>query len=185
MSHRVFSALPLNVFIPQIESQLASLKENFPEVKWAPLDYFHITLHFFAKLSDQDLKHFQSILRENSKKIASIKLGLEGMGVFPDFTNPKVLWMGLKGDLEALSRSHELFQTILKTAGFPVDDRPFHPHMTVGRITSKTEFEALLDLPEISTPLESFREICLYESRLSSQGTTYEILERFPLSAYA
>lgn len=181
MPHRVFSALPFDIFRSAIEPHLVLLKKRFPEITWSSEAYFHLTFHFFSALEDEMLEKFRVILRQYAPKILPFKLGLQGIGAFPDLKRPQVLWVGLKGDLVALEQTHQIFYQALKTEGFPVEERPFHPHITLGRIRKKCS-EAFTNLPDISTSLETFREIYLYESELSPHGTRYEILERFPLS---
>jgi len=54
-------------------------------------------------------------------------------GAFPGTRNPRVLWVGFLEPLELVRQLQQNMENALSRAGFPRENRPFHPHITVGR----------------------------------------------------
>ena len=66
---------------------------------------------------------------------------MSGLGVFPNPRRPRVLWAGLDGDLATLSALQIAVDQAVETLGLPKDDRPFSPHLTLGRVRRDTNEE--------------------------------------------
>ena len=68
--------------------------------------------------------------------------------------------------------------------GLPPEDRPFHPHLTLGRVKGKTNLQPLSDYIKIASfPEHEFSAgaFQVYQSVLRPQGAQYHILERIEL----
>jgi 2'-5' RNA ligase len=96
-----------------------------------------------------------------------------------------VLWAGLRGDLAVLERLQSSLAVGLREAGFPLEDRPFAPHITLARRRPHARPSAHLEwpprsrLPSLQVSVESFS---LMQSELSPAGPHYTPLERFNLA---
>jgi len=93
------------------------------------------------------------------------------------WTKNQIVWAGpreLPLELERLVRS---LQLELYRAGFILERRPFAAHVTLLR--KAVEPGQMPPLPRVAWPV---REFALVGSRISSRGSTYEPVERFPLS---
>ena len=64
---------------------------------------------------------------------AGIQERLRGIGAFPHWRRPKVMWAGLNGDIEKLSRLRNTLNDELELLGFKAEKRPYRPHLTLGR----------------------------------------------------
>ena len=109
-----------------------------------------------------------------------------GVGVFPGRGDPRVLWVGIGGDLPEAARLQQSIERQLLPLGFAPENRPFTPHLTLGRVKGKRGAGWRVDLErhEGEGSLGSFEveECALVESRLDGSGATYSTLGRFPLS---
>ncbi len=99
----------------------------------------HLTLKF---LGDVGTGRVDSLLEAMDKatgefEYRSFPLSLSGLGVFPSAREPRVLWAGVEGDLEALGRLQILMDEALYELGFARELRRFRPHLTLGRVRDR------------------------------------------------
>lgn len=111
----------------------APLREAGPSVRWTPVGQLHITLRFLGAVSTGSIGKIDERLREVAAGCARFTLSLGGVGAFPSLRRPRVLWLGA-GSCSELSTLHAAVETALKACGFDPEDRPFRPHVTLGRV---------------------------------------------------
>ena len=70
----------------------------------------------------------------------------------------------------------------MEPLGYPREERPYHPHLTVARVKEPGPARPLLDAigPEAVGPAWTVDEVVLYESRTASAGATYTVLGASP-----
>jgi len=102
---------------------------------------------------------------------------LAGLGLFPPRGAPRVLWIGARLDepVLALQRACEAAAV---AAGFPGEDRPFHPHLTLGRWKDRARRPVL---PDAALGTLRIDELTLFRSEPRAGGSVYTPLARFPL----
>jgi 2'-5' RNA ligase len=107
-------------------------------------------------------------------------------GSFGPRRAPRVLWIGLDGDVAALLALQSRLAAGLNEAGFPLEDREFRPHVTLARRRPNAPPTASApwpppssELPHGVIPLDT---LTLFQSRLSPRGATYHPLGHFPLA---
>jgi 2'-5' RNA ligase len=103
---------------------------------------------------------------------------LNDIGVFPNWRKPRVIWIGLGGEIERLSTLREELQTGLKVLGFKPEKRPFAPHLTIGRfkglLDRDEELKSILDrYHDLSGDLQYLNELVLFKSDLKPDGPVY------------
>src|SRR5207247_1313213 len=102
------------------------------KLKWVRPDHAHLTLVF---LGDVEEMRVPAVIETASRHVegSPIEIMLDTIGVFPRRGAPRVLWIGLGEGASRLSElQHELAQRIT-ALGIPLEDRPFHPHLTLAR----------------------------------------------------
>ena len=108
---------------------------------------------------------------------AGFTLQGRGIGVFPDFRRPRVVWMGLTGDTEMLSKLQGQLETHLDVLGFPKERRRFKGHLTLGRAKGRLDAEKLRKsvekLDAFETDAFAVQSVILYQSTLRPQGAIY------------
>lgn len=103
--------------------------------RWVRPERVHLTLRFFG---DMPRPEAATILEAMARVPAEFNRGgfrlrLSRLGTFGQSSNPRVIWAGADGDVEALGDLHEALDRELVKAGFGPDKQPYRPHMTLGR----------------------------------------------------
>ena len=103
---------------------------------------------------------------------------LKAVGVFSSRRNPRVIWIGLGGDLESMSDFRDDLQRALEPFGIKAENRPFRPHLTLGRFRkgarSHAELDSLLSKHQgLISPAFTLTELTLFKSELKPGGAVY------------
>jgi RNA 2',3'-cyclic 3'-phosphodiesterase len=168
-----------------LSGYVKALRPVAPKVKWASPQQMHLTLKFFGDLSEETIKKISAALPAVTSDIDPFSLTLKGIGAFPNRYRPRVLWVGLGGETESLKGLQRKTEEALLPLGIPKEDRPFQPHLTLGRIKTQELNEPLsqrlAQWPEMETESFPIESLILYRSDLKPTGPIYTKLDRFPL----
>lgn len=157
-------------------------------VKWIDPAGAHITLQFLGAVSAQHSAALLPAIEVAAQDIQPFTLRLKGLGAFPNLRRPRVIWAGVEGQistLEALQR-----RVVQQTAplGFAPEERPFRPHITLGRVREGAGPAAVERLGRaIAERTFSVREIwrvehvSLMRSELHPSGARYTALGQIVL----
>lgn len=189
---RLFVALPLP---GDVQRHLGAVQSAFPgrasrAVRWLEPTGIHLTLRFLGDTDPQQVSGISAALSEAASQTAKFWVYLGGPGAFPSLRRPRVLWMGVSGETQRLKRLQARVEGALSKMGIKAEHRPFHPHLTVGRIQRETppprEREAGEAFSKIAVPdpppAIPVQSVVLYRSHLSREGAWYEALSEAPLS---
>ncbi|MBN1450884.1 MAG: RNA 2',3'-cyclic phosphodiesterase [Anaerolineales bacterium] len=133
---RAFIAVEIPPEIHQaIESETAPLRVALDAslVRWVPTDNIHLTLKFLGDVSPANVEMLSQMLSMEVSQHSTFVLKFGGLGAFPNPKRPRVIWIGIQAPagLEALQHGIE---AAAATLGYPSEERPFSPHLTIGRI---------------------------------------------------
>lgn len=195
---RLFLAVPLpEPVIDLVARTTASLQQEDWAIRWTAPGNAHLTLHFLGEIEPERVQLLKLALPEVVAQHDAFALRTADLGVFPNMKRPRVLWLGLYGPAHRLKTLRDAIATVLKDLEFELEDKEFHPHITLGRVRStfnarvrdlpariRARFEHASESGEVThknpmpVPVE---EIVLVRSFLESTGARYEVLQRFPL----
>ena len=148
--------------------------------KPVPPSNWHMTLRFLGMATDLQLDRLLYEMGEGGLP-GPWRVRFEGLGAFPRPSRATVLWLGVAGGTDELAALASTCEEAAVAAGFAVEDRPFHPHLTLSRIRPSLDVEPLTEsLPPFDVAM-SVTEVTLYESHLGSGGARYETIERITL----
>jgi 2'-5' RNA ligase len=119
-----------------------------------------------------------------ARGVQPFDLSLEGAGVFPPRGLARILWLGIADTSGALAQLQKRLEEECAAAGFPREDRPFHPHLTVARLRRPEGARSLaaLHLEKGFAPaVFSVNALCVLRSVLGPGGSRYTELARHPL----
>ena len=133
---------------------------------------WHVTLAFLGEVADPAC--VADRLRSAVPAVASFPLALRGSGTFG---RGAVVWVGLNGDVPALRSLAGAVVRACLAAGVEVDDRPFRPHLTVGR----KGHPDVAALASYDGPVWPVTEVELVRSDVG-RTVRHTVLERFPLA---
>jgi RNA 2',3'-cyclic 3'-phosphodiesterase len=156
-------------------------------VRWAKPGSTHLTLKFFGSITERDIRSIEETLKEKAPALAPIPIAVGTMGVFPNLSKPRVLWVGITTGLKELTEMQAEIEAALETAGFPREERAYRPHLTLGRMKADRRIDGLDKAVESHKDFAagSFTasETILFRSDLKPTGPVYTVLARFPLGA--
>lgn len=185
---RIFIAIPIPERIKKYADSVArSINEASPDIKWVEYENYHITLKFLGEMDEEMLLLVKRRLAGVAQSCPSFSFELCGTGFFPNLTRPKVLWMGVGGDLDRAAFLGDRIDSCLKELGFePEKKRSFH--LTLGRIRSELNYNQLIAKTavinrDIKPNKFVVSEFYLMESYISPQGARYTVNSRYKLQS--
>jgi 2'-5' RNA ligase len=135
---RVFIAVELP---PDVQDALKETQERISRhmgphadaLKWARPDGLHLTLQFLGNVSMRFVALVNGALDKACVEVAPFTLSTGEPGVFPNERRPRVLWLGVQGDLDAVRSLASSVHRQMQTLGYQ-PDYSFSPHLTLARV---------------------------------------------------
>jgi 2'-5' RNA ligase len=177
---RAFVAAELdNQVLDNISKLIEILKPRLPAVRWTPKTNLHLTLKFLGNIEESQVNPVTVQLRASLKLFPRCTINAKGLGVFPDVRRPKILWVGLSGDL--LAQLAASVEAALVPLGFTSENRVFTPHLTIGRWREGSRPTTKLRQEIESWSRSEFgacavEQIVLFQSVLRPEGASYSEL---------
>jgi 2'-5' RNA ligase len=160
------------------------LRRAQADVSWVRPENIHVTLKFLGETDEKRLDRIRPALFEVARASASFRIRVSGLGSFGGRI-PRVVWVGVQEGAEPLSRLAQAVEAAMARLGFPKERRGFTAHITLGRVRSARNAEALLAAlaqPETGPPGSvEVNQFELMQSELRPTGSVYTVLDRFPL----
>jgi 2'-5' RNA ligase len=190
-SIRTFIAIELP---EELKSAIHRLQNNFKSagytrIKWVAPESIHLTLKFLGNISTGKIDVIKEVLKTAGHGIAPFQLSTDELGTFPNLRQPRVLWLGLTGDLESLLSLQQRVDKALVDIGFAKEDRPFAPHITIARIRESTTREERMGfgkaIENTGFPKKYTFDISSFNfmrSQLLPTGAVYSCLEQITLN---
>jgi RNA 2',3'-cyclic 3'-phosphodiesterase len=151
--------------------------------KWARPEGIHLTLKFLGSVPSDLLPRIQEAALPLFKDQKPTHLNVSGLGAFPGLKRPRVVWAGLEDPAGVLSPLVNSLETLMEPLGFPKENRPFNPHLTLGRFKSNERSSELIETirqkMDIVGPSFIADHAVLFESVLKPSGAEYFQLFRF------
>ncbi|NQT49343.1 RNA 2',3'-cyclic phosphodiesterase [Candidatus Kuenenbacteria bacterium] len=146
-------------------------------IKWVEPENLHLTLGFIENIKEAALNKIKTDL-ESISVPENLILTLERPGSFPNKEKPRVIKIKILDPEKKLKKIHEAVKDIFQKNGLEVDNRPFLPHITLGRIkTASAKLRYQVETEALSFTVKSIE---LIKSDLTPAGPIYSILKKFP-----
>ncbi len=154
------------------------------KINWVRKDQMHLTLAFLGDTEDNLIPALISGIESVMKARHSFAITLEGLGLFRNIHDPRVIWTGCKSSTEFQLIKLET-DKLLKKLDFEVENRPFSPHLTLGRVKLLRHLNHLAQLigvyKDVNFQTDTIRQLVLYESQLTPDGPHYTPVHKFLL----
>ena len=191
-SIRVFIALQLP---PQAKEALtrticALRQEISTGVRWVDSSGIHLTLKFLGNIQPTFTERVFEAMTQAAQieHSSTFQLSLSQLGVFPNTRRPRVLWAGIQGDLSVLARLQIRVEEACCQIGFAPEQRPYRPHLTLGRVREGVPPPARLHIGQAVSEAELepsppwlVHSLHLIRSDRRPEGATYNSLGSVPL----
>lgn len=173
----------------KLQATQKELESAIPEsaVRWAPFEQLHLTLEFLGNVAIERLSELENALRGVATSHRTLELSCDEVGAFSSVRNPRVIWVGIKGDLEALLALQSDVRKAVQPWIAEEETRAYRPHVTLGRVRPINR----RDLRKVSDAIASVTErafgswkvdgFMLMQSKLSPHGSQHSTLATFPL----
>lgn len=178
---------------PEIKRELSSLQRRLGQgtgnaVRWVDPAGIHLTLKFLGDVEADKIDRIGQALAEAVSSFYSFDLWLKGLGVFPGISSPRVVWVGVDGEVARLAQLQRQVEACVKPFGFDPEGRAFTPHLTLGRVREGASSEQRRELGravasvtyEGGSPFPA-TSVSLIRSQLTPQGAIYTILSEASL----
>ncbi len=170
--------------LKDLQNELAASRAD---VKWVSAGNLHVTVKFLDEISEAQRQAIEAMLQRIAAWQEPFLLSVGLLGAFPSVDSPRVIWVGLTEGRERLARLVEVIEREGTAIPLRREERPFSPHLTLGRVRSSRHRAMLTErLRAISwQPLAPWRvdAVTLYQSVLTPAGPRYAVLADIPLGA--
>ena len=183
---RAFVALTLPIELVERAAELQGELRRAAEgrrIAWVPPANMHVTLKFLGEVPEESVPAIDGALRPRLGRLGPLSLAVRGVGAFPKAGPPRVLWLGLSADSDALTVLAGEVQDALDGIGFPRDKRAFSPHLTLGRVKEGGDRDLIAPFADRDLGSCKAGEVVLYKSVLQRKGSEYFTLHRYRLRA--
>jgi len=189
---RLFFAIELS---PEIRSGLQQVEKSLRAplgalpVRWVPAHNIHLTLVFLGDVVTTQVDGLKDMLRSQVASQPVFELEVASLGAFPSFRKPRVVWVGVSAPPALPALQRRIAQGAARL-GYPREDRPFSPHLTLGRVAKNASPEDVRKIGEMlaAEKVETLGRMTvtslnLYSSDLQPSGAVYKCEYSIALSA--
>ena len=163
----------------------APLRAVAPSVGWVRAEGLHLTVKFLGECAESAIEPLRSAVAGAAARHQPVPVVVGGVGAFPNFRRPRVVWMAVNGGgrLELL---HHDVEVACAGLGYEPEGRPFRPHITLGRVREATGEAPLREMARAARAV-TFRDdaivtaVDLMASELARGGSRFSVIASAPL----
>lgn len=152
-------------------------------VRWVEADSIHLTLKFLGDVPTASIQKIADALNESVCNLPSFEFTAGGLGCFPNARQPRVVWAGIDEEgANKMKRLQSAVEAGLRPLGYPPEDRPFSPHITLGRVRREAASRdaarvgaAIAAQPDSRWGAERVEAVYLMKSELRPSGPIYTV----------
>ena len=180
----------LRAELGNLQNKLQTPRQTW--IKWVVPESVHLTLKFLGDVSIDKIEEIVTAIEEASSEIIQFKLKVQELGVFPNLSRIRVIWVGLTGDLDRLQILQKNIEENMEILGFPAEERKFTPHLTLGRVRFQPpspdleKFTRLIEMTKFVSSSEiDVDTVNLMKSELTPKGAIYSKIASIKLKTFS
>jgi RNA 2',3'-cyclic 3'-phosphodiesterase len=185
-SLRLFTCVDLPTEIKKVitslQVRLRPLAKGY--VSWARPEGLHLTLKFLGQVAASRVAEITGLMVSAAHEAQPFELFISGTGAFPNFSRPRIYWAGIQEPTGTLQRLQSHIEQTFRAAGFAAEERPFSPHLTLGRVKQPqgvADLSRALEETGLAAMSFTATEILLMASDLLPTGPVYTSLKKVAL----
>jgi RNA 2',3'-cyclic 3'-phosphodiesterase len=190
---RAFIAIPLpQSTLDRLSTLQDRLAAELPphSVRWVAPSGVHLTLKFLGDVDESRVASIKNALAAVASVAPPSPARAKGLGCFPNLKRPQVLWIGVDDPSPRLGALQAAVEEAMAGIGFDKEERAFHPHLTLGRVSRRTSSADKSRIGDVIRSMQSTMEaghipgaqISLIRSTLRPTGAEYSTLATFRLA---
>lgn len=149
------------------------------KISWVPPERLHVTVRFIGEAGEVEVERITASLAP-TLSVEHFEAAFRGVGAFPERGAPRVFWAGIGAGLERFAAVEREVTARLDECGIGPEQRPYRPHVTLGRVREPAGLRArplLEGLDDRVFGTSAVGAITLFQSRLSPKGSVYVPLQ--------
>ena len=183
---RAFIAVEIS---DEVRSGLASLQQSLKKaharVGWVAPSNIHLTVVFLGDIFRAQVEPMEAVLSDVAAGTPCFEFSVGGTGFFGPPKSPRVLWVGVQDSSLALGRLQADIAAAVRDFGLKIEDRPFVPHLTLGRVRARDGVDELTSTLALARNTAygtvNVRRLLLMQSHLEHRGVRYSVIKEMPL----
>jgi 2'-5' RNA ligase len=152
-------------------------------IKWEKSSQIHITMKFIGDIDRKTLMDIVQTLRTQIPDHPQVKGNIDKVGAFPNFRNPRILWLGFSEAMLQLAKLQRIIEEICEEKDIPKERGAFTPHFTIGRVKERSIVRDL-DQSAASAGYQAvpvtFGDVRFMASTLTPAGAIHKEIARIP-----
>lgn len=154
------------------------------DIRWvAPVGY-HVTMKFLGWTRESALEAVLDAIARAAESTPRFTMKCARLGAFPTGEKASVVWAGIEEQSGALDALAKRLEEGCARLGFEREKRPFHPHVTIGRLAKVAAVrEVVLPMAEQMFGDTRVDSMLLFESETKSSGSVYKEIRRIDFKA--
>lgn len=182
---RTFISIPVPGEVKSKKNMLYSTLEGVDgTINWVKNTHLHLTLKFLGHTPESSIDEISNLITNITSKTKPFDLFIHETGCFPKESRPRVLWLGVGGELSPIKELVKSIETSLDTIGFPKEEKSYSPHITLARIKYPQKVTPDV-LPFLNSSYDAIDfpvdHVQFISSELHPSGAIYTLLNSFPL----
>lgn len=153
-------------------------------VRWGRPEAFHVTLRFLGPTSEARVPALVEAVRRETAGLVPFTLALGAIGTFPHERRPRVVFVAVEPQAKAAALAAAVERGVV-AAGFAPEERPFHPHLTLGRVREQRRLARLPAVERAAPAPFPVESLVLFRSQPSPAGSLYTPLAQIALGGVA
>ena len=157
---------------------------GFSGVRRVKPEGVHLTLKFLGEIPEAQVEMVLGAVERAARSTGTLNLALSEIGAFPSVKSPRVVWVGVKGDVGPLGElAGRVDQEIHGSTGVSLEKRAFSPHLTLARVrdTASSDQRRRIGQALSEATLEAevtwkVNAVNLMRSTLKPSGAVYDVL---------
>ena len=181
-------------FPKRVVDELCSLQNTIRDLvrggRFPAPDNLHLTLQFLGETPESRIAEIHRALSAVASRHAPFQLAVDDrIGYFGSMNPVRVAWVGMKGDVSALSVLQAGVAQAMLELGFPVEERAYKPHITLARDAFFLQGDGILkngwlDFPVPPFPSMRIEQFALIASEISEGRRRYRPVATFELAGF-
>jgi RNA 2',3'-cyclic 3'-phosphodiesterase len=153
------------------------------DLRWVAPASYHVTMRFLGWTRAEAIGAVRDALDEAAAGISPLSFRTTRLGAFPSLDRATVVWAGVEAPRPLLELAERVEAACVRL-GYRPERRPFHPHVTIGRLRdARAVKEVVLPLAEQMFGDTALDSITLFESETKSSGSVYRELHKIRLES--
>ena len=180
---RIRSFIAVDLDEPTLRERITNsqrgLEQTGAQLKLVNPNIMHLTLRFLGEIPRTAVEGVKEAL--SGLQFKAFEAHFSGLGVFPSMKRISVVWVGMTRGSEQLNEIFQQLEPKIRQLGIPADSKGFSPHLTIARVRSGVNRDALAEYVSSMRDHEfgsmQVTSVRLKKSTLTPKGPIYETLQ--------